>query len=83
MPGKPDKFVDMLLEGDGEKRSQRSFNRLDDSTLSHRLSHIPKDRAATMLSSSVEGADEIHKEMNGSRNDGNAGHLPAAMGNLI
>jgi len=47
MPRKPKNIEDFLEE----EAMQRSVHRLDDSTLSHRLSHIPKDRAGTNLSS--------------------------------
>lgn len=46
VPGKPKAFEDLLQD---ENRSQRSYNRIDDSSL-ERLSIIPRERNATILS---------------------------------
>ena len=66
---------------DGEKRSQRSIHRMDDSTLSRRLSQIPKERAATVLSSSAEGSRSPTADGAGHLAGGN--QPPAPVGNLI
>ena len=52
--GKP-RGVDELLSG-GRSQSPKSVNRFMDSTLSQRLSAIPKERASTVLSS-IDGDD--------------------------
>ena len=67
MPGKPNKYEEMLM-GDKEVLSQRSIHRMDDSTLSRRLSQIPKERAATVLSSSAEGGPSRNHNQENNKN---------------